>query len=367
MELFTKKMKLINLIIILLLIASANQLFAQKNINTGPKHTIVLYNLKVEKSKPSSKDIKADVQKNFNRNQYFSTIIPHNLSIKLARLKEYDVQKIKKTAKTLKRPFNKKQLSEYTRYLQDLDPDMIGADYIVTGFCSISEVNKGRDRELTAKIDIINLEGKDSITITEKTIEPKLFLRKSIDNLALKIEKNLNAFKTKNIKRKEEALKQHYLTAGLQSGRTFLFGDWDMLYKNTFYIEPYILFTPFSFIGISANGEYFFDAKSKNPPPAPDTKLSIIAATGNMHFFLRFSRYFDISITGGGGMAWSKISVPIIGEVKSMDPYVTGGVNFNFTYNKFHFNIGSSYKRIFFVENPLHLVTINAGISYSLF
>lgn len=334
-------------------------------------------------------------------NEYYSYIIPDSLAKNISSSPKFSIKKINITPEFIDSPQSnsdqKKDISKHWKsskdgtynemtekqmkeYLQNLRKSVKEnensdqkADYIITGNYEVNDEN-----QIIIKIKIFDLEGrKADILIMQDSANQAIFTG-TIDEITSKIYEKISGFE----KSREETAISPFLplykissifSFGVESGYIFLLEPWKGLYNNPAYARPNITAHIGKYFGISANILYFnLDTSGMM---GNSLNMSVWAPTIDLHFFLNLAKYFHLSISAGGGFAYSHLTIfnqnsgpytPPQIDKESFDAYIDTSLSIGVNLGPVTLRVGSSYKLIMFISNPLHMISVFGGFQYRI-
>jgi hypothetical protein len=342
-----------------------------KKKNQQLKTKIVIYNLNIREE---SKKFK-----------YYSGIVPFSLAKNLREYGSYTVEHKQEVQIFRKNISGTKEKSAYIKSLKKLARSS-GADYMITGACEITE------NTLIIDLQIYDVMGRELDYINKKSMESGVILKDTIDSLALDINESVIRSLAKNrVRFAPSPYLTFYkglsvITFGINFGQVRLIGDWSDSVNDTDFVNSYIQFNLLKYLNVSAGAE-FMAADNRNISSTFYNELLVWEFYLDLMFPMRFSRYFGIAFSLGGGAAISKIQEystsmgndgpsPPDNTYRSKDATVRGGVSIFFDLGNLHLRFGSSFKRIFYDngffetslndEGPLDMYTVFAGVGYNI-
>ncbi len=351
--------KKITALILITIFFNISVFAGENSTNETKRPALVIYNLKIEKDN--------------KKYLYYSTIIPKTISKIIKTYNKYDVITAGEIQDYRKNIENAEDKRKYINSLKKLSTST-SADYLITGACSID------NNTLLIELQIFNSRGKELSYISKKSIEVGALLKDTIDDLTVKIIKEIDRFDKRNKKRFAPS---PYLglyrafspfTFGIETGRVNFLEKWKDHYNNTEFVNTFLTANITSYLGITANFEYFSaDNEGKD---GLASFFYFMGGTLEINFYLRPSRLFAAALSGGGGYSRSKIEIfftdnpdPFVQADRttiSRDPLVkiTAAIEFNIAPVMVRF--GSSYTRIFYSGEALETYTIFMGMGYNI-
>ena len=334
-------------------------------------------------------------------NEYYSYIIPDSIAKNIASSPKFNIKKINLTPefKDSLQSYNdqKKDTSgnwksdkdgthkemtemEMKDYLKNLRKSVKEkentdqkADYLITGTFEVND-----NDQIRIKIRIYDLEGRTADILVFQDSTNQAIFTGTIDEITSKIFEKISEFE----KSREKTAKSPFLplykissifSFGAESGYIFLLQPWTGIYTDPAYVRPNITIHIGNYFGISAN-LLFFNLHSGNTI-GNSMDMTVWAPSVDLHFFLNLAKYFHLSISAGGGFAYSHItmynrnngsySTPIV-DVSSYDAYIDSSLSVGVNLGPVTLRVGSSYKLILFMNNPLHMISVFGGFQYRI-
>ncbi len=372
--------------IIIMLLIFSTPVFSK----TAEKPLIALYNFKVT----------GDTE-NF---QYYSFIVPHTISRNIQASNRIRIKRIN-TLFPLNTNSETSTEEKMDRFFSKLSKAHKDIDFIVTGSCHAEADKQSKKniqvfdftkkakkkshhepiiKKLSIKLNIIDIQGGNILSMEQESTETGVIMKDIIDTVSDKITSATIELNRENVERYASSSfadfyrSLSFMTFGFDTGQVRFTGSWENLYNNTQFIRGFLYFDTDSVIpytGLSLNEEYFSsdndDKESANP-----SILSTWNTSLDFHFNIKFSEFFRLSLSAGGGLAFSQIMISPPGggdpfteplsEEKSTDPYVSSGLCMIVSLSNIEIRGGAFYKGIYFNDKPLHMYTLQGGIAFHL-
>ncbi len=334
-------------------------------------------------------------------NEYYSYIIPDSIAKIISSSLKFSIKKINLTPEFKDAPqsysdqkkdisghwksdkggtYNEMTEKEMKEYLKNLRKSVKEnensdqkADYIITGNFEVND-----NDQIKIKIRIFDLEGRTADIIVFQDSTNQAIFTGTIDEITSKIYEKISEFE----KSREKTAKSPFLplykissifSFGVESGYIFLLQPWTGLYSDPVYARPNITAHIGNYFGISAN-MLFFNLHTENTLNN-SLDMTVWAPSVDLHFFLNLAKYFHLSISAGGGFAYSHITMynrnngpysSALVDVSSYDAYIDTSLSVGVNLGPATLRVGSSYKVILFMNNPLHMISVFGGFQYRI-
>ncbi len=334
-------------------------------------------------------------------NEYYSYIIPDSITKNIASSPKFNIKKINITPEFkdspqlykdqkkdisghwksdkdgTKKEMTEKEMKEYLKNLRKTVKEKENsdqkADYIITGSFEVNDEN-----QIRIKIRIFDLEGRTADFIVFQDSTNQAIFTGTIDEITSKIYEKISEFE----KSREKTAKSPFLplykissifSFGFESGYIFILQPWTGIYTDPAYVRPNITAHIGNYFGISANILYFNLNTISLIGNSMD--MTVWAPSVDLHFFLNLAKYFHLSVSAGGGFAYSHITMynrnngpysnPIV-DASSFDAYLDASLCIGVNLGPVTLRAGSSYKLILFMNNPMHMISVFGGFQYRI-
>jgi hypothetical protein len=333
-----------------------------QDIKSPKKTGLLIYNF-------ITTDNYENVKNKENNYKYYSIVIPRTILKSLNNSGNFEV-KIETGPFTIETDIqDKSEKKKYIKKLTDLGSQN-NSDYIITGNYNVA------GKRITLRLVIFDVKGKQIEIIDHSSDELGVKLRITTDQLSQIIsEKIANLDK---LFRESEAASRFnplhtplsIITLGVDSGYLYMMGEWRSLYKDTFYIAPFIDFDLTDYLALSLKFTSI-ESNSKDDETSIRSRIKILSSSLSLSYLYRFNSSFGWGLSAGGGASKTTVTIdpgpPFTGslsEEDSYDPNVDISSFFTYSLSTFTFKTGFQYKRIFYTGEPMDNGIIFAGIGF---
>jgi len=330
-----------------------------QNINSSAKSRLLIYNF-------TTTDNYQDVKEKNKNFEYYSVVIPETISKSFKDTGNYEILR-EAGPFSIETDFaDKKEKKKYIQKLTDLGHQN-KCDYIITGTYNVA------GQKLKMHLAIFDVKGRDIRVVDNESNELGAQLLAATDMLTQQANENIVELEKIN----QERLNQSpflvlynpfsIITAGVDSGYLYIMGDWSSIYNNAFYISPFIDFDLIEDFALSLKITSI-QSDSDDKHTSSYSQINMLSSSISISYMFRFNDYSGITVSGGGGMTKSTITinpekpfVDSLAEKDSIDPNIDLSSYFVLNLSSFTFKAGVLYKRIFFTDKPMDTGVIFAG------
>jgi len=174
------------------------------------------------------------------------------------------------------------------------------------------------------------------------------------------------------------------VTFGFNYGRAKFLGDWGDIYNDA---APSSLFLRYDFENSASLrntpviGQSGISIDYDHITARPDNynqHLRVYGVTLNYVYNMPVPPDFRLAIAAGGGVAWSKISIPDpidegkdpfrdpLAEERSTDPYLNISLYASFFFDPLVLSGGIAFKRVYYTGTPLDMSVCFFGVGFRL-
>jgi len=308
-----------------------------------------------------------NVKKKENNYKYYSIVIPQTILKSLNNAGNYEV--IREIG-----PFtietdiqDKSEKKKYIKKLIDLGIQN-KSDYIITGNFNVA------DKKLTTRIVVFDVRGEQIEVFEHISNELGVKLQGTTDQLSQKISDTIANLDRIYLESEASSLFNplntplSIITLGVDSGYLFMSGEWKSLYENALYFAPFIDLDLTDYLSLSLKFTVI-ESNAKEVETNSSSRLKILSSSLSLCYLYRFSNWFGIGLSAGGGGSKTTITIEpsspftsSLSEEDSYDPNIDISSYFQLNISTFTIKTGVLYKRIFFKDEPMDNGIIFAGI-----
>lgn len=308
-----------------------------------------------------------DNVKKENNYKYYSIVIPQTILKSLNNSGTFEV-KGEAGPFTIETDIqDKSEKKKYIKKLTDLGLQN-NSDYIITGNYNVA------GKKITLRLVIFDVRGEQIEIIDHVSDELGVKLRITTDQLSQIISEKI-ANLDKLFIESEAASRFNPLhtplsiiTLGVDSGYLYIMGEWRSIYKDTFYIAPFIDFDLTDYLALSLKITSI-ESNSKDDETSMRSRIKILSSSLSLSYLYRFNSSFAWGLSAGGGASKTTITIDpakpftdSLSEKDSYDPNIDISSYFTYNISTFTFKTGFQYKRIFYTGEPMDNGIIFAGI-----
>ncbi len=315
---------------------------------------------------------------------YYTYIIPDSISIELRRQRKFEVQKFPASLDFIEpsEESTEKGRSQIA-YLSQRGKEFSAA-YIVSGTYRVD------NKRIHIKSQVFNVQEQRIVRITETSEELGALLFVILDKITDKINRQLDVFYEE---KREQLTASPFIPAynamkgvtfGFNYGRAKFLGDWGDIYNDA---APSSLFLRYDFENSASLrntpviGQSGISIDYDHITARPDNynqHLRVYGVTLNYVYNMPVLPDFRLSIAAGGGVAWSKISIPDpidegkdpfrdpLAEERSTDPYLNISLYASFFFDPLVLSGGIAFKRVYYTGTPLDMSVCFFGVGFRL-
>lgn len=248
------------------------------------------------------------------------------------------------------------------------------ADFIISGNVNISA------QTLNIDVRIHNAKTGTTGTLQTSSHETGVLLKDTIDQLSEGIQRQILAQAAqREPERTGSPFLRFYqslegLTFGFQGGYAFIKRPWRFRFNDNFYYRTFLQYRFIPYFGISLNLDYF-STDNIGCYRFNNTLMTQWIPTIELKLFLPLSRYLRVSLSLGGGAAFTRIAYRPYNDDNpfeiadatrhSSDPHLSSSASLDFTPGPLVLSIGFSYRHTFIYGRQFQWITPFVSLGYS--